>query len=154
MSQDTFTLSTKTQRELKKAGVAVVYFFGSRASGNYLAFSDFDIGIVMEKKQINASKVGKLYNIIYDILSSEIPDEHTVFDNFVESPKLDITFLQRANPVIAMKAIRQGKILFESSGKLRADFEEEIFKKYDDYSTIQREYEEANIQAFEKVIGK
>lgn len=154
MNQDTFTLSTKTQRELKKAGVALVYFFGSRASGNYFPFSDFDIGIVMKKKRINTGKVGKLYNMIYDILSSEILDEPAVLDNFVESPKLDIAFLQRANPVIAMKAIRQGKILFESSGKLRADFEEEIFKKYDDYSTIQREYEEANIKAFEKVTGK
>lgn len=154
MNYETFTLSSSTQRRLKKAGVVAVYFFGSRASGNYFPFSDLDVGIVVEEKRLTAGNVNKLYNIVHDILSSGIPDEPALTDQFVNSPKLDIAFLQKANPVLAMKAIREGKILFESDSKLRAEFEETIIKKYDDYSTLQREYEEANIRTFENPEGK
>lgn len=145
MNNENITLSSSTRSKLKKAGVIAVYFFGSRVSGNYFPFSDFDIGIVMEEKLLAGVSAIKLYNKIYDILSCEISDE-------IEGPKLDISFLQKANPVLAMKAIQEGEILFESSGKLRADFEEEIFKKYDDYRMLQHEYEEANMRSFDNTI--
>ena len=145
MNNENITLSTSTGRKLKKAGVVAVYFFGSRVSRNYFPFSDFDIGIVMEEKLLAGVSSIKLHNKIYDILSCEIPDK-------AEGPKLDISFLRNANPVLAMKAIREGKILFESNGKLRADFEEEILKKYDDYHMLQHEYEEANMRSFDNTI--
>lgn len=139
-----FTLTSSTKEKLREAGVAVVYFFGSRANQNYFVFSDFDIGIVMEEKRLTEENAGKLYNTIYNIISDEIPDEPN-------GPKLDIALLQMANPVLSMKAIKEGKILFESNEKLRADFEEIMFKKYNDYSMLKREYEEANIRAFERI---
>lgn len=142
MKNELLTLSSSIRHKLKQAGVAVVYFFGSRASGNYFPFSDTDIGIVLNEEQLATGITSKLYNLVYDILSSMITDE-------IDGPRLDIAFLQSANPVLAMKAITEGKILFESSGKLRADFEEAIFRRYDDYRRLRREYEEANIRAFE-----
>jgi len=143
MKEEVLILSQLTKTKLEKAGVIVVYFFGSRASENYFAFSDYDIGIVIDEKFMAADNLREFYNKVYDILSSEIPD---TFDG----PKLDVSFLQKVNPILAMKAIREGKILYESSSKLRADFEEEIFKRYDDYRMLQREYEEANFLAFDK----
>jgi len=144
MSNEDFILSSLTRTKLKSAGVNVVYFFGSRASENYFDFSDFDIGIVIDEKLLAESNLRELYNTLYDILTSEIPDEP-------DGPKLDISFLQKANPLLAMKAIREVKILYESSIRLRADFEETIINKYDDYRMLQKEYEEATFRAFENL---
>jgi predicted nucleotidyltransferase len=137
------TLSQSTREKLRDAGVAVVYVYSSRVSGHYLPQSDLDVGIVMEDKRLLDHDTGKLYNTVYDILSSDMPD-------VPGSPRLDLAFLQRANPALAMKAIQEGVILFETSGELRADFEELTLRLYDDYRTLQHEYEEANIQAFER----
>jgi len=135
-------LSASTKEKLKEAGVAVVYFFGSRTSGSHFSFSDIDIGIVMENTDRFRGKNSNLYTEIYDIISTDLPD-------FIDGPKLDIAFLQKANPALAMKAIHEGEILFESSPLIRADFEELTFKLYNDYLKLQREYQEANIKAFE-----
>jgi predicted nucleotidyltransferase len=135
-------LSASTKEKLKDAGVAVVYFFGSRATDHHLSFSDIDIGIVMDDTgKIHDTNV-TLYERIYDIISTDIPDAFN-------GPKLDISFLQKANPALAMKAIHEGEILFESSAVIRADFEELTFRLYNDYLKLQREYQEANLKAFE-----
>ena len=147
MNYDNIILTSAAKRKLKDAGVAVVYFFGSRAAKTNFTFSDIDIGIVLEKDLLKSGNIQKIYNCIYDILSSEILHE-------LNAPKLDISFLQKSNPILAMKAIQEGKILFESSGKLRADFEEATFIRYDDYSMLQREYEDANLKAFENPVEK
>lgn len=135
-------LSASTKEKLKDAGVAVVYFFGSRTSGHHLSLSDIDIGIVMENSNRFRDKNSKLYTEIYDIISSDIPD-------YIDGPKLDISFLQKANPALAMKAIHEGEILFESRPFMRAEFEELTFKLYNDYLKLKREYEDANLKAFE-----
>jgi len=145
MSSKAVALSLAAQRKLKKAGVAVVYAFGSRVMGTSLPFSDLDIGLVMEDKQLFKISFGKLYTIVYGILSSDNPEEP-------DGPKLDIAFLQRANAALAVKAIQEGVILFESNAKLRADFEESVLHRYDDYRMLQYEYEEANIRAFENFL--
>ena len=84
-SQAPIQLSPETKEKLGRAGVAVVYYFGSRASGAGLFFSDIDIGIVMEDKRLHNRDISKLHLAIYDILSSEIPDKP-------DGPKLDLSF--------------------------------------------------------------
>lgn len=145
MNSEIFILSKSAEEELKENGVAVIYFFGSRASRNYLSFSDIDVGIVLEEKRLAAGINNLLYNNIYDILASGIHDKF-------EYLKLDISFIQKSNPILAMKAVREGKIIYESNGKIRADFEETLIKEYDDYRMLQYEYEEASMRAFEKVL--
>ncbi len=142
-SQTQIQLSTETKEKLAREGVAVVYYFGSRASGAGSFFSDIDIGIVMEDKRHIQQDIGKLHLAIYDILSSDIPDKP-------DGPKLDLSFLQKANPGLGMKAIRDGIVLFESDPRLRCDFEEYIFRMYNDYLKLQREFEEATFQAFKQ----
>lgn len=140
-SQPKIQLSMDTKEKLGRAGVAVVYYFGSRASGAVSFFSDIDIGIVMEHKWLVKQDIGKLHIAIYDILSSDIPDT-------LDGPKLDLSFLQIANPALGMKAVRDGVVLFESNSHLRCDFEEYIFRMYNDYLKLHREFEEATFQAF------
>lgn len=139
----TIELSESTRNKLKEIGVAVVYFFGSRASGDNLVFSDIDIGIVLEDIKLLEDNNKKIYLDIYDVLTIDIPD-------MIEGPKIDISFLQKANPALAMKAMQEGKILFESDATLRADFEELTFRLYNDYKKLQYEYEDANLKAFEE----
>lgn len=138
----TIELSESTKKKLKEIGVAVVYFFGSRASGDNLDFSDIDIGIVFEDIKLLEDNNKKIYLDIYDVLTIDIPD-------MIDGPKIDISFLQKANPALAMKAMQEGKILFESNATVRADFEELTFRLYNDYKKLQHEYEDANIRAFE-----
>ncbi len=139
--QPPIQLSPETKEKLGSAGVAVVYYFGSRTSGAGSFFSDIDIGIVMEDKRRFDENISKLHIAIYDILSSDIPDKP-------DGPKLDLSFLQKTNPALGMKAVRDGVVLFESDPRLRADFEEYIFRMYNDYLKLQREFEEATLQAF------
>ncbi len=140
-SQPPIQLSSETKEKLARAGVAVVYYFGSRVSGTGSFISDIDIGIVMEDKQLVQRDIGKLHLVIYDILSSDIPDKP-------DGPKLDLSFLQKANPALGMKAIRDGVVLFESDPRLRCDFEEYMFRMYNDYLKLQSEFEEATFRAF------
>lgn len=138
----TIELSESTKKKLKEIGVTVVYFFGSRASGDNLDFSDIDIGIVLEDRRLLEDNKKKIDIDIYDVLTIDIPD-------MIDGPKIDISFLQKANPALAMKAMQEGKILFESDATLRADFEELTFRLYNDYKKLQYEYEDANLRAFE-----
>jgi predicted nucleotidyltransferase len=137
------TLSESTGKKLKEIGVAVVYFFGSRVTGDNLDFSDIDIGIVFEDIKLLEDNNKKIYLDIYDVLTIDIPD-------MINGPKIDISFLQKANPALAMKAMQEGKILFESNATVRADFEELTFRLYNDYKKLQYEYEDANLRAFEE----
>ena len=135
-------LSTQTKKELNQLGVVVVYLFGSRAQRVAFHFSDYDVGIVFADFQ-NGSKNRNLstYTKIYDLLQRDIPE-------IVNGPRLDISFLQNANPGLAMAAIRYGKVLYESDSRTRANFEENVFQRYLDYIPLQRAYEEANARAF------
>ena len=142
-SQPPIQFSSETEEKLTRAGVAVLYYFGSRSAGAGSFFSDIDIGIVMEDKRRLNRDIGKLHLAIYDIVSSDIPDTP-------DGPKLDLSFLQKANPALGIKAIRDGVVLFESDPRLRCDFEEYIFRMYNDYLKLQREFEEATFQAFKQ----
>lgn len=135
-------LSEEIQEKLKAVGVALTYFFGSRADGSALEKSDYDIGIVfVDRVAMEIGGTG-LYLRVYDILSDITGDTP-------HGPRLDISFLQKANPVLQMKAMREGKILFEISPAFRADYEEGVVRDYNDYIPLKKEFEEATIRAFQ-----
>lgn len=132
-------LSEKTIRGLKKQGVGIVYFFGSRAQGVNLKYSDYDIGIVYQDlKKLNSSHY---YTKPYELITKDIPDK-------IHGPKLDISYLQNANAALQMTAIKYGQVLLEADSNFRADYEENVIKIYDDYMPLQKQYEEANFAAF------
>ncbi len=141
MSQAILWLTAETKEKLRMEGVVAVYFFGSGATGNSGPFSDTDIGIVLDEIRARHVNIADIHPIIYDILSSDIPDTPG-------GVRLDISFLQKSNPALAMKAIRDGIILYESNATKRVDFEESIIHRYNDYLKLQREYEDATLQAF------
>lgn len=136
-------LSENTEIKLKELGVGVVYLFGSRAVGVALDKSDYDIGVVFVNPGISLNNSGKIHSVLYDVLSDEFPD---VF----EGPRLDISFLQEANPALEMAAINYGKVLFENNPAFRADYEEGVIRRCDDYSSLKNEYEQATFSAFKQ----
>jgi len=144
MIEGKIKLSKNTKEKLKQLGVVAVYFFGSRVSKTHLPFSDIDLGIVVDnpKKRLD-SKLG-YFSKVYKAVTDDIPDG---FDGV----KLDISFLQKASPALGMKAVQEGELIMDSFPGIRADFEENILKRYNDYLPLKREYEEANIKAFSKI---
>jgi hypothetical protein len=141
MNGENIKLSDTTKKKLEELGVAVIYLFGSRANGTNLVFSDLDLGIVVSDPEKRLVNMRDFFLKVYRIITEDIPDGY-------KQPKLDISFLQRANPALGMKAVKEGKVIMEADSKRRADFEENILKLYNDYLPLKREYEEANIKAF------
>lgn len=135
------TLSENNKQKLRDAGVGIIYLFGSRALGVALKKSDHDIGVVFADVKKLQTDSAELHTAIYRVLSDEFPDEP-------DGPKLDISFLQKANPALELSAIRYGRVLFEADPKFRADYEEGVIQRYDDYQPLKREYEDATFKAF------
>lgn len=136
-----FKLTRKTQNNLKKLGVAAVYGFGSQFRKQAHFFSDLDIGVVFTSPQESFQDLGKLVNRLYKVFSDDFDDE-------VGGIKLDISLLERANPALGMSAVKHGRLLLEIDPVARVNFEESLFKRYNDYKPLAREYAEANIRAF------
>lgn len=128
------SISKKTKEKLKALDVGVVYLFGSRATETAFPNSDYDIGVVFldYSKKIDFEVISS----VYIVLNEEFPDR-------IKGPKLDISYLQNANAALQMKAVSEGIVLFESDPNFRADYEESVVKKYDDYRFIQKNYEDA-----------
>ena len=129
-------------QKLEALGVGVLYLFGSRVRGVAREKSDYDLGVVFRCLE-TADVDLELYNELYDVLNEIFPD-------MIDGPRLDISFLQNANAALQMSAIRYGTVFYESDPVFRANYEESVLKKYDDYRFLQRQYEEATFSAFRK----
>ena len=134
-----YTFSQQIKDHLGAMGIAVVYLFGSRARGVAFATSDYDLGIVFADPHHTALSFKELGEL-YELLRTAIDPE--------KGSDIDIAFLQRANASLQMSAIRFGEVLFESSARVRVEFEEGVLQRYDDYLPLQREYEDATFRAF------
>ena len=127
-------------KKLREIGVGVVYYFGSRVQGTALDHADYDIGVVFVNTE-NVTIFPDIFSKLYSILNEYFPDT-------IRGPKLDISFLQRANPALSMSAIRYGAVLFEASPIFRVNFEEEAVRKYNNYLKIKKVFEEATLKVF------
>ena len=135
------TIPEKIKQELLRLGVGVLYLYGSRAHGVARDDSDYDIGVVFVDSR-GADLDLDCYSELYSALSEVFPD-------MLSGPKLDITILQRANAKLQLDAIQYGSVVFESDARVRADYEEYVIKRYDDYRFLEREYEDATFSAFD-----
>lgn len=66
-----------------------------------------------------------LYNDLYDLFSGLYPTQ-----------KLDIVFLQSAPLTLQYHAIRKGKVLYEESPQLTADYEAYVISMYLDFKPV------------------
>lgn len=136
-------LSENTKTKLKELGVGIIYLFGSRAVGIALDKSDYDIGVIFISPKVLSNGPSKNHLTLYDVLSNEFPD-------MLEGPRLDISFLQDSNPALEMAAVQYGKVLFQESPLFKADYEEGVIRRYDDYLSLKKEYEQATFSSFKR----
>lgn len=109
---------------LKELAVSIIYLFGSRADGTSTPMSDTDIGVVL-KGRTALEDSRSLYNDLYDLFSGLYPTQ-----------KLDIVFLQSAPLTLQYHAIRKGKVLYEESPQLTADYEAYVISMYLDFKPV------------------
>lgn len=112
------------REKLRQSGVAIVYLFGSRATGLKTRLSDVDIGVVL-KILPNGRDNRSLYNDLYDVFSELYPVR-----------RIDIVFLQAAAISLQYSAIKDGKVLFEEDPTFTADYEWWVLNEYLDFQPV------------------
>ena len=131
-------LSEQQQYDLRALGVKALYLFGSRAQGTAGPLSDFDFGILMNKR--GHSRGGKLYQKLYDVLSPSCP-------RTLENDVIDIVFLRDAPLELRFHVIRYGKVLLDTDPRARLDFEEKTTLEYCDFRPLLDRQDEAILAA-------
>ena len=131
-------MKKKSKEELKKLGVAIVYLFGSKATGRTSRLSDIDIGIVL-KTPASERHSRTLYHMLYQLFSEVYP-----------SSKLDIVFLQTASLSLQYAAIKDGKILFEEDPKLTADYVNLVINQYLDFKPVLDLFDQVSMERYAK----
>ena len=119
-------------KQFEQLGVNTVFLFGSQSQGVASALSDFDFAVLLENSAIldDTDKKIKLYNKLYDILSSEIKKFITI----------DIIFLDRVSLEIQRQVIKSGKILYDKNPRITADFRQKVSEKYADFAPLREEF--------------
>jgi len=112
------------REKLKRSGVAIVYLFGSRATGLKTRMSDVDIGVVLKNLPLGRDN-RSLYNDLYDVFSELYPVR-----------RIDIVFLQAAAISLQYSAIKDGKILIEEDPTFTADYEYKVLNEYRDFKPV------------------
>jgi len=115
---------------LEHSEIEVVYIFGSLASGKANALSDIDIGILLDKGQIDE----KLYRYGYkaEILTDLI--------KLLKTNNVDLVILNEANYLLRHRVLYSGKVIYSRSEKRRIQFQVNTIDKYADFKQLKQEY--------------
>ena len=122
------------KNRLERIGVAIVYLFGSRATGRAFPFSDVDIGIVLNDPGPEGD-ARILYQSLFELFSEAFPNA-----------KLDIVFLQTAPLTVQYSAIKEGKILFEKDPIFTADYIYRVVNFYLDFKPVLDYFDRHSLQ--------
>jgi uncharacterized protein len=130
-------MKKELKRKFEGLGVAIVYLFGSRATGGASLLSDIDIGVVV--REVSGNDTGNLYHNLYELFTEMYP-----------ASRLDIVFLQKAALSLQYSAIREGKILFETDPKLTADYEYLVINQYLDFRPVLDYFDKVTMERYAK----
>ncbi len=107
--------------------VKLVYFFGSRASGQAGALSDFDFAVFLEEK--DRKKIFQIRTSLMDKIG-----------RLLKTDKVDIVILNTTeSPELKYNIITQGKIIFERD-LYRVVVEPRILTEYFDFRLMLKRY--------------
>lgn len=134
-----FRISSKIISQLQKAGIGIVYLYGSEALKTSDFESDLDFGVVLENPSIlsDRNKFSRLYHRVYKIISEILPPD---LDR-----EIDLVFLQRASYALQFEAINYGRVLYEISPIFRVNYEEKVLKNYLDLKPILEKFYQATL---------
>jgi uncharacterized protein len=97
--------------------VLLVYLFGSQASGQAGPGSDYDLGILLDRRQDAPARRARLAHELTVIMGT---------------PDVDVVFLNQAPPELAF-AVIQGQLLYERDLATRVEYEAQVMSRYCDY---------------------
>lgn len=97
--------------------ILIAYLFGSRANGSEKSF-DIDIAIYT-----SGDFLWEDYHLLYGELTKKL-----------HSDRLDIIWLNNAEPILSFEVIRNGRVLFFRDADRLNDFELKAKKRYYDYA--------------------
>lgn len=119
---------SKIRKLAKKYPLVTIYIFGSQASGKIGPLSDYDIAILLDQR----IKSDKYYHLQLRILSE--------LNSILASDRVDLVILNKANTILAMKIITEGKTLFSCDEISRIAFEARTISRYQDRSFYEERY--------------
>jgi len=109
----------------KHPEIKLAYIYGSYVNGNVTIYSDIDIGIVIDSNF--------LQHPLY-LLKIQGELEDLFLQNYRVS--IDLRILNELSPIFLNKAVRKGKLIYESDFHFRTDFELYVMHAYFDIKPI------------------
>lgn len=131
-------LNENQREKLRDIGVDIVYLFGSQNDGTAGELSDVDFGIVLRNPDILKDDFLKIYGAIFSILSEILPAEYLKRRMELHAHEFDLVFLQQANPRMKFRVVENGRVLFQSSPRVVADFREQALTRYFDFQYFEK----------------
>lgn len=114
----------------KKHKVKLAYLFGSRAKGNAVKTSDFDIAVLFKEPPADPLALRESMNLSLE-LSKFLPN------------KIDVISLHYAPLLLKYEVIAHNRILYCEGENERINFEVSVIKEYIDEEPIRNLYNEA-----------
>jgi|GEM_PF-445807 len=113
-----------TDSTFKSHGVAAIYLHGSQVEGRSVSSSDIDVAVLLEDPPKGWEAVEDLRCELEHLIAAEMN---------ANVKKLDVVFLHEAPPAFCYRAIKPGRILWESDTHTRVHFEARLMSEYLDY---------------------
>jgi len=129
------------------AAVLLVYLFGSRGSGRAGPGSDYDLGVLLDRREDSPASRARVTHELVVILGTSA---------------VDVVFLNQAPPELAF-AVIQGQLLYERDLATRVEYEAYVMGRYYDYLPYLRVQREeilsgenhgARIQRYREALGR
>ncbi len=105
------------------AELKLIYLFGSHVEGYIGPLSDYDFGVLLERKNGPSEYRSLLYSAFTKKLGTEL---------------IDVILLNAAPVELAFNIISYGELLYESNAESRIEYESKVMGLYFDYLPILR----------------
>jgi predicted nucleotidyltransferase len=108
----------------KEPAIITAYLFGSVAQGRTKPSSDVDVAILLHNKLVDSFSLLSFISELEDVLECAV----------------DVVILNTASELLKYEVRRSGKIIFDSSPRLRKNFEIRSRKAYEDFLYLHKRY--------------
>ncbi|HRR96805.1 MAG TPA: nucleotidyltransferase domain-containing protein [Candidatus Ratteibacteria bacterium] len=115
----------------KHPEIEVAYVFGSVAQEKDNVLSDIDIGIIIDKGQINEQsyRYGYKAEILTDLIK------------LLKTNNIDLVILNDANTLLKHRVLYFGKVIYSKNEKNRIQFQVNTINKYADFRQFIKQQE-------------
>jgi len=128
MEQFLSLMSAEVRKVLQQNRVVLAFVFGSAAGGTATAWSDLDLGVLLDRA-VPSQRYQRIRLRLLEQLSTVI-----------KGRPLDVVILNNASPLLAQLVITRGKVLFCQDEELKAEFQVKTLQEFDDAYYLRRVY--------------